>query len=40
MHLVEHSKRGFDMKFIGAAIMIFSMCGVSLADSNASRFKN
>ena len=27
------------MKFIGAAILIFSMCGVSLADSNASRFK-
>jgi hypothetical protein len=39
MVLVEYSKRGFDMKFIGAAIMIFSMCGVSLADSNASRFK-
>jgi hypothetical protein len=27
------------MKFISAAIVLISMCGASLADGNASRFK-
>ena len=37
--LMVRSVEGSKMKFVAAAAILFSMCGVSLADNDASRFK-